>query len=214
MNLWGRKILRWNSEDYEKDILRKIELPIDANSHILDVGCGNGADCKLFATLANFVVGIDISIMPRLSKVGNPSFIVADACNLPFKHNFFDIVFEKDVLHHIQDHEKALREMKNAARNSGTVVVVEANRFNPISYLHMTLLKGHQHFTKKYFEKLLTQHFSNIVFKSTESHVYPITSKYLLKMVHKMEDFMAKISLIKNFLSYNIAICKKKELFE
>lgn len=204
------KELQWNIENWHQDFLRKIELPIDNIHNILDVGCGNGEDCKILAAQANYIVGVDLFLGSPLPKASNLDFIVADACNLPFKNNFFDIVFEKDVLHHVQNHENALREMKKVAKNKGIVVTVEANRYNPIFYIHMTLMKNHQHFTKKYFEKLLTQNFSNIVFKSTESHVYPKYG-FLLKTAHKIEDLVEGIPFLKNFLSYNIAICKKEE---
>ena len=205
-------MLRWNTENWHEDILRKAELKIGSHYHVLDVGCGDGEDCKLIATCVTYVVGVDIRLSSlRLPKVANLDFTVADACNLPFKDSVFDVVFEKDALHHIQNHKKGLEEMKRVVKKGGKLVVVEANRYNPILYLHMTLVRGHQHFTKKYFENLLTYYFRDITFRSVESHVYPITSKYILKIVHFMEDFVAKVPLVKSFLSYNIAIGKKNE---
>jgi len=102
-------MLQWNTEDWHKDILGKAELKMDNNAYVLDVGCGDGEDCKLIAPHVNYVIGVDIHLsFLRLPKVANLDFFVADACNLPFKDGAFDVVFEKDALHHIWNHKKGL----------------------------------------------------------------------------------------------------------
>lgn len=205
-------MLQWNADEWHKDFLRKTALNLSCHCYVLDVGCGDGEDCKIISPSVNYVVGIDINLSSfRLPKVANLDFIVADACDLPFKDSVFDVVFEKDALHHIRNHKRGLAEMKRVAKKGGQVVAVEANRYNPILYLHMTLLKGHQHFTKKYLENLLAYYFRHITLRSVESHVYPITNKYILRLVHFIEDFVAKVPRVKSFLSYNIAISEKNE---
>lgn len=212
MNLLRCKKLQWNIEDWHRNILRKAELEMGYADCILDVGCGDGKDCEIISTLANHVVGVDLYLNSlRLPKISNLDFILADACNLPLKNGTLDVVFEKDVLHHILDHNKALKEMKRVVRNGGKLVAVEANRYNPIFYFHMTLMKGHQHFSTKYFKNLLASCFFDFEFKSVESHCYPITSRHLLKIVHFVEDFVAKVPFMKNILSYNISTIKKNE---
>lgn len=206
------KMFPWNVDDWHESILRKIELKMDSNYHILDVGCGDGKDCELISTHVNNVIGVDICLSSNgLTKATNLNFIVADACNLPFRKCVYDIVFEKDALHHIRNHKKALYEMKRVVKSHGKVVVVEANRYNPILFFHMTLMGGHQHFTTQYLENLLSYYFGEIIWRSLESHVYPKTNKYFLKLIHYMEDFVAKVPGVKSFLSYNIAICEKNE---
>ena len=173
-------MLQWNAEDWHRDILRKTALKLSCHCYVLDVGCGDGEDCKIISPRVNYVVGVDIHLSSfGLPKVANLDFIVADACNLPFKDGAFNVVFEKDALHHIRNHKRGLEEMKRVAKKGGQVVVIEANRDNPILYLHMTLIKGHKHFTKKYLENLLAYYFGDITLRPVESHVYPITSKYI-----------------------------------
>lgn len=165
--------------DYRKRILQKAKVNILPNQSVLDVGCGDGGDCELFSKTASNVIGIDILSHPSWSKIkkDNLEFQVADACNLPFINNIFDVVFVKDVLHHVPNHKKALHEVIRVTKEGGIIIVIEANRFNPIFYLHMTLMLGHQHFKKKYFKKLIESYSNDATFISTESHVYPIKNK-------------------------------------
>jgi ubiquinone/menaquinone biosynthesis C-methylase UbiE len=211
--LLGYKALQWNTEDWHEHILSKAEIKVDRRCYILDVGCGDGKDCRLILPRVNFVIGIDINLDSfGLTKDDNLAFIVADARNLPFKDSFFDVVLEKDALHHIQNPGRALREMKRVTKKGGKMVVFEANRHNPLLYFHMTLVKGHQHFTKKYLENLLAHYFGEIATISVESHVYPIPNTCgVLRLVHFVEDILAKLPLVKGFLSYNIIISGKNE---
>lgn len=174
---------------------------------------GNGSDCEIFSRKVKKVVGIDIKLHPNWSKIikDHVYFCVADVCNLPFSDHAFDMVFEMDVLHHVNNFKRFLDEIKRVTKRNGRVIIAEGNRNNPISYLHMTLMKGHQHFTKKHFEYLVASVFNNVIFKSIESHVYPIKSNRVLKWIHVVEDFLCKIPFVNNYLSYNIAFIENKD---
>ena len=124
MNLWGRKILRWNSEDYEKDILRKIELPIDANSHILDVGCGKGYLLYEFKQLLpNLrVTGLDISqyaLENAKHEIRKLLSIHKAQDKYPFKDKEFDLVVSLTTLHNLDilGLEPALKEIERVGKN-------------------------------------------------------------------------------------------------
>jgi hypothetical protein len=74
----------------------------------------------------------------------------------------------------------------------------------------MTLMKGHQHFTKTYFKALLPSVLKDVKIISIEAHVYPMSNKSLLRFMHILEDLLGKIPFFKDYLSYNIAIAKNK----
>lgn len=203
-----------NVLNYRKKILSKISMQINNHQKILDIGCGDGGDCELLSENAKEVMGIDIELHPNWTEIQkrkcNVDFQVADACNLPFPDDVFDIVFEKDVLHHIQNHKKALKEIVRVTKTGGRVIIVEANRYNPIFYLHMTLMKGHQHFTPHYLKQLIASLYKeDATFISAESRVYPIKSRPILRLIHIVEDLLERMPLVNNYLCYNIAVVKK-----
>ncbi|MFC1804618.1 class I SAM-dependent methyltransferase [Candidatus Omnitrophota bacterium] len=100
---------------------------------ILDVGCGNGTFMYYFSRMTNSrVVGIDISDA-MLSNNRSDDLVKASADSLPFKDASFDIVFGANLLHHTENPELILREMKRVCREH--IVLIEPNRLNPIMFL-------------------------------------------------------------------------------
>lgn len=202
-----------NVLEYRKRILNRIfeNVTLTGREKVIDIGCGDGGDCDFFKKLAKEVVGIDIEFNSnwQKNKKGINEFMVTDACNLPFKDESFEFVFEKDVLHHIENKVKASEEILRITKTGSYIVCVEANRYNPIFYIHMTLIKGHQHFSKKFFTKLMKTYSKNVYFLTVESRVYPIKNNRLLSIIHHLEDMFETIPLIRNYLCYNIAIIKK-----
>ena len=90
------------------------------NKETLDVGCGDhprgtvNVDCM---TDQYFV-------RPPLKTKTIPNFIKADACNLPFRNDVFQKVMASNVLEHLQNPVKALKEWKRVAKV--TVIAVPA----------------------------------------------------------------------------------------
>jgi len=130
-------------------------------------------------------------------------------CNLPFRDKSFDLVFEKDVLHHVKNNVKALEEILRITKTGGYIICVEANRYNPIFYVHMTLMRGHQHFSKNFFKRVMKTYSKYVYFLAVESRVYPTKNKRLLRLIHYFEDLLESMPLVRNYLCYNIAIAKK-----
>ena len=97
---------------------------------ILDVGCGTGGNLNLFN---GFVVGLDISLQAlKLAKKRKPNAILCqgEAENLPFHNESFDLVLALDLLEHLQDDVKGLREMYRVLKKGGNVLItVPAYKF-------------------------------------------------------------------------------------
>lgn len=87
---------------------------------ILDAGCGRGVYTKEL-NKKKFAVGIDSSktvIKDARKKYPGVKFIVANVCKLPFKDNSFDTVICSDVLEHLKDDLKGLKEMVRVCRKN------------------------------------------------------------------------------------------------
>ena len=182
-------------------------------STILDIGCGDGYlwTHNLFGLQSKKVVGVDIDFHKKWQKIRdkNMNFIVCDAMYLPFKKSSFDTVFEKDAIHHIKDKRIAITEMLRVSTN--TIILVEANRNNPLSYFHMVFLRKHDHLSqKKFFQYIYSVAPNTIIkFSSLEAHYFGLNSSFLNRFLNITQNIFGKI-LPKILLSYNIAIIKKK----
>lgn len=104
---------------------------IDSNTSILDVGCAKGFMLNdLQLKIPSLIIkGIDISeyaIQNSLDSV-KKNLLVADAKNLPFEDNSFDIVISINTIHNldIEDCAKAIKEIERVSRK-GSFITVDA----------------------------------------------------------------------------------------
>jgi len=77
------------------------------------------------------VTGLDFSTH-LLNQNANSRLVCGDATSLPFPAASFDLVFEANLLHHVQHPTTVLREMHRVSRKY--VVVLEPNRYNPLMF--------------------------------------------------------------------------------
>ena len=172
---------------------------------MLDCGCGNGGVARLIRERVREVVAIDVE--PDASWQDGPglSFHVADAEQLPFPDSAFDVVHSKDSLHHMEAPERALAEYRRVLRPGGTALIIEANRYNPAFYPHMTLTLGHQHFTRRRFRALVTEAFPHARFGAFEAHYVPPLER-ALALQNLVEEALERLPPFRRLLSYNFAV--------
>ena len=84
---------------------------------VLDVGCGRGRALELLKSKGIEAVGLEAS-GSRLQELAGRGLEVQEgsATELPFEDKSFDTVTLRHVLHHLEDHEAALREAARVAR--------------------------------------------------------------------------------------------------
>lgn len=196
---------------YKSDLFRKLNLNFTKHRKLLDVGCGDGTDSRIFINEFKLnVYGIDVYKDDNIGSIKNLIFKKASILKIPYEKNSFDYVFSHDVFHHIDEskqdyrkHIKSLLELKRVCKENGYIIIVEANRYNPLFYFHMVKLMGHEHFKKSYFEKIIRDVFSNVRFNSFEVHYYPFLRTLWYAYEFLMENFSPK-----RFLAYNVAVIK------
>jgi len=136
------------------------------------------------------------------------TFCVADAQELPFDDASFAVVHSKDSLHHMVSPERALAEYRRVLKRRGTALIVEPNRHNPVFYPHMTVVHGHQHFTRPRFRELVTAVFPAARFGAFEAHFVPGLTRGL-PVQHAVEETLERIRPFRPLLSYNFAVAQR-----
>lgn len=109
---------------------------LDSGDSILDIGCGPGnitVDLARVVTQGR-VVGIDASadVIARArtdtpADVQNVEFETGDVYELGFPDSSFDVVHAHQVLQHLTDPVRALREMRRVLRPGGLLAVRDAD---------------------------------------------------------------------------------------
>ena len=100
---------------------------------LLDLGTGTGRLLELFAPLYRRGVGIDASTdMLAVARanldragIGNAQVRLGDIYHLPFPRDSFDVITVHQVLHYLDDPERALIEAARVLRPGGRLVVVD-----------------------------------------------------------------------------------------
>jgi len=100
-------------------------------SRILDVGTGTGKQAFEYAKRGYDVVGIDLSedmlnVANRKNRYGNVQFELADAADMPFKDNHFDVSSISFALHEMPliIRQRVLREIVRVTKPEGIIVIV------------------------------------------------------------------------------------------
>jgi SAM-dependent methyltransferase len=172
---------------------------------ILDLGCGEGKYSTLIlkgTPNIRLLVGVDVS-KEHIKKArmdngrGNIEFLVADGQNIPFENKCFDLTICKDLLHHVRHPSKVLKEISRVSR--GQVVIIEANRYNPIMLLHEKY-GNHQHFTVQQL-KLLARYLQVGSLSLKQVHAYPFTLR--------LQSFDPIAFMWNSLVSLFLVVCNK-----
>ena len=102
---------------------------------VLEIGCGMGTDGVQFAKAGAIYTGVDlteaaIDLAHRNFELNDlrGEFRVADAENLDFTDQSFDLVYSHGVLHHTPDIQRAVTEVHRVLKPGGRAVVMLYHR--------------------------------------------------------------------------------------
>lgn len=118
------------------------------NLKVLEIGCGLGTDGAQFAEAGADYTGVDLTeaavdlARKRFELFSLPgTFRTADAENLDFPDNTFDIVYSHGVLHHTPETAKAIHEVHRVLRPGGRAIVMLYHRGSYNYRVNISLLR-------------------------------------------------------------------------
>lgn len=128
---------------------------------VLEVGVGAGSDFLQWVRAGAIAHGIDLTqeainnVSHRLNLYGLKAqdLKVADAENLPYQDNYFDLTYSWGVIHHSPNTVKCLNEIIRVTKPGGTIKVMIYNRHSLFSYYRWiitALFKGKPFRSLKY----------------------------------------------------------------
>ncbi len=155
----------WNASWYSYRMLRKMNL---RNKKILVMGCGYGVDAILLSHLSDHVFAFDLSSESLeiakcvAGKQGKSKIEFAQmmAEEVEYPDSFFDIVYCRDTLHHV-DIPKSISEILRVIRNGGVFIADEI-----YSHKSVTFLRG-----SKFVNNFIYPKFINIIYPDGDFYI-------------------------------------------
>ncbi len=158
-----------------------VALGLSREARVLDLGCGTGGTMKALSGLARFV-GLDMS--PTAGRFTASRTGEAVACglatDLPLRDGSLDAVLALDVLEHIPDDARAVREVRRVLKPDG--VLLATVPCHPFLFSEHDLALHHvRRYTRKGFLALLRDHgFRPARVTWTNATLFPIVAAYRL----------------------------------
>jgi ubiquinone/menaquinone biosynthesis C-methylase UbiE len=172
-----------SSDNFELvPILRFFGQPA-ADSHLLDVGSGQGKFVPELVKKGFNVIGVEpSSVLIESAKVSYPNtqFVQASATDLPFQDGVFDFVMCVETLEHIPNTEKAVSEMARVLKPGGKLIIIDKNinSLHPIHFAPTAIWKKalegadrwmyprsfpfrEKYFVPRHLRKIVQQYFSS-----------------------------------------------------
>jgi ubiquinone/menaquinone biosynthesis C-methylase UbiE len=175
----------------ESHILDEMDGMNFRNKDVLEIGIGQGADSIQMVKRGANYFGIDLTdvaccrVKERFSSFNLPykEILTADAENIPFKNDFFDIIYSHGVIHHSPNIKVIVDEIHRVLKPGGTAIIMlyHKNSFN--YYLSIA-------FFRRIGLLLLL--------------IFPFLSKVVQKLANEPKERIDqhRNSLIKNGISY------------
>ena len=158
--------------------IRDFALPLfdwKENMHILDVGCGGGANIHEMLEYAkdSIIEGIDYSeVSVEKSKELNKDYLDtrvhiqwADVVSLPFENHTFDLVTGMETIYFWPEPEKGLKEIYRVLKENAHIMIM--NEGSDPDHLDWPSIDG---FMKVYRPEELTELFKEAGFKDVVCH--------------------------------------------
>jgi 2-polyprenyl-3-methyl-5-hydroxy-6-metoxy-1,4-benzoquinol methylase len=163
--------IRWLTERWVAN-LERVFAQVDGDPEpvrqALEVGCGEGVIAARLHDRWGQVTALDLpdaGLRADWRGVDGPRFLHANALELPFADDRFDVVVAAEVLEHLPDPDKGLREMARVGRRHLVLSVPREPIFRGCNLVAGRYVRdlgntpGHlNHWSKRGFVDLLSRH--------------------------------------------------------
>ena len=192
---------------YYQYLLTIAEFQYHKGEKVLEIGLGVGTDIVSYAKNGSIVSGIDltenaIEITKKHLEAFNlkaDKLLVADAENLPFDENYFDLVYSFGVLHHTPNTDKAVEEALRVLKPGGKFII-------------MLYSRGWKHYFKRLFiSGLLKGYLFKYGYEKTVNKTTEVKADSPLAYVLKKKDIK---KIFKNAKNVSIKRYRLGEFFD
>ena len=135
-----KKLTRQRSLNFARYLAKLIP----DNTRVLDFGCGNMFTSKEMLNIKPtlLITGIDVIRDQNLNEAfftdKRLDFKLLKSKEIPFPDNSFDVSFALAVLHHTEDPEFYLSELKRVTKPTGSIILIEEMYINWLDKIYIS----------------------------------------------------------------------------
>jgi SAM-dependent methyltransferase len=115
----------------------------DKDKIVLDLCTGSGIHLPLLSKYSETTIGADLSLellkraqeIKRELQLHNIFLLQAQAESIPLADDVCDAVVMIDGIHHVENQEKVMEELRRVAKNHAPFLLIEPNISNPLVFL-------------------------------------------------------------------------------
>jgi SAM-dependent methyltransferase len=198
-------------------IVREFNFDLNAESVLMDFGCGDAKSVQELRDLGYQAFGCDMMVKSE----GNVSFesmmkegiirkIDLNPYTLPFKDNSFDFIFSNSVFEHIKNYSETISELSRVLKPNGLCLHTFASRYNPIeSHVFVPFSSIIQSYWWLYFWVLL-----GVRNEWQDCHSVKERTKRYYNYLKDKTNYLSKSNLQKHFEEHfnEVIFCEKEFL--
>lgn len=208
----------WKASDW--NVLSKWTDEMATDGAVLDMGCGTGRCAIPLARSGRHIIATDLSIgmlKKAISKsvqagVGDITYFLADAEDLPLKHGVFSTVLSFGMMHHVANPSAIVEGAEKFLMPGGHFYALE-NNASPVRFLFDVLMKlyklwneeagNHPLFARKEIEDFITGNGMRPELRTSTflpPHFFNLMGYEFAKKVLSATDwFFGRLPVIRNF---------------
>jgi ubiquinone/menaquinone biosynthesis C-methylase UbiE len=127
---------------------------VEKDTKILDVGCSHGDFMGSVYQKTEFVYGLDIDEKALAKNKIIKNKIHSSIKKMPFDDSFFDLIVNAWVMEHLENPERAFKEVYRVLKPNGKVIFLTPNVWNyNIWIIRMIPRKFHDFFTRRLYDR-------------------------------------------------------------
>ena len=207
---WFNELSSKRYKLYYEYIYEDCEFLHHGNEEVLEIGCGAGTDLVEYTKNGSIVTGVDLGedqvnltkLNFELRKLPYKSMHTADAENLLFENESFDLVFSFGVLHHTPNTQKAIDEVYRVLKPDGQAIIMLYARgwkhYIKRCFIHGILLG--KWFKYRFDWQKVYNEVSEVNGSSPRTGIY--TKKQVKNMFSKFEESSIKKKRLGEFFDY------------
>lgn len=130
-NLKDKSSYLHSDHSFVDELANELKLSLDPGSKVLEVGCGGGHSAAFMARLGFKVTAIDFSTVAIETAKENYKDVIfntGDATDLKFNDVDFDAVVGIEMIEHLEDPKKFIKEAARVLRPGGNLFIKTPNR--------------------------------------------------------------------------------------